>query len=445
MSVFWLITAVLLLVALGFVLWPLLRRSADPFVGQAAQLRAQLHTLELAERDGLLSTVDATARRERLKSELLSLLDQPAAGKNSSGAPSRMTVLVLAAVIPLLTVVLYRQFGTPHALLFSGVTAAPAATGGAANSAAANSSAGNTQGPDLRAAAEALALRLADRPDDAEGWTLLARTWQELGEFAQARDAFAKVYAIKSDDPEVISDYAQALGLASDPRSLLGQPRELLEKALKINPQHQRSMWLYGYSLRQAGELPATLELWNRLLAQMPEGSPEAVSLTEQINVVRSELGQAALPVPGIATAAPPAATPMATPANAASASANDAADAAPSAGLRVQVVLDPALADQVAAGDVLYIFARAESGPAMPLAIQRVAAGQLPLTVTLTDAMAMTPAMKLSSFPKVIVGARVSKSGNATAASGDLQGFSSAITQPYGDEVRVLINAVVP
>lgn len=445
MSLFWWLTALLVLLALAFVLWPLVRRPADPFASSAANLRAQLQTLELAERDGLLSADDAAERRTKLKAQLLALLDAPAQAAQRAALPLP-TVLVLAIALPLLTVILYRQFGTPHAFLF-GTHASASRDAAASNTSSVAPATDGSAPPDLRAAAQALATRLADRPDDVEGWTLLARTWQELGEFEQARDAFARVYALRPDDADVLTDYAQALGLASNPRSLLGQPRELLERALELKPAHQRAMWLYGYALRQAGDLQGTLKQWDRLLELLPEGSSEVVSLTEQINVVRRELGQPLLPVPTVIGTAPTGqAAASAAPATPAPAGpAPDAADAASGASLQVRVELDPALAAKVSPNDVLYVFARAEAGPPMPLAISRVSAGQLPYSVSLDDSMAMTPALKLSTFPKVIVGARISKSGNAQASSGDLQGFSAAITQPSSAEVRVVIAEVVP
>lgn len=448
MSLFWLLGGLLILLALVFVLWPLLKSEADPFVSRAALLRDQLSTLQQLESDGLLSAEAAAPKRSALKEELLKLVEQSAAPQRS--APALPAILVLAVLLPLLTVILYQRFGTPNALHFT--SSAPTASASTASTGAGTTpaTAPQQQGPDLAKAAESLAARLADTPEDVEGWTLLARTWQELGEFEKARDAYARVYKLKPEDPELLVDYAQSLGLASNPRSLLGEPRKLLEAALKIDPAHQRGLWLYGYAQRQAGELEDTLETWDRLLTQLPPSSQEAGSLTEQINIVRRELGLEALPVPQLNTAStppPPAATatPAATAPAAATPTASTTETAGAGTGLRVQVQLDPALAAKVGPNDVLYVFARAQNGPPMPLAIQRVPAGQLPFAVTLTDEMAMTPAMKLSMFPQVIVGARISKSGNAIAASGDLQGFSAAVSQPHGDLVEVLIKDVVP
>jgi cytochrome c-type biogenesis protein CcmH len=103
------------------------------------------------------------------------------------------------------------------------------------------------------------------------------------------------------------------------------------------------------------------------------------------------------------------------------------------------RVSLSPALAARAAAGDTVFVFARAAEGPRMPLAILKRSVGELPLSFTLDDSMAMTPEFKLSKFPSVVVGARVSKSGNATPQSGDLEGLSAPLSgRSSGIEVQI-------
>jgi cytochrome c-type biogenesis protein CcmH len=113
---------------------------------------------------------------------------------------------------------------------------------------------------------------------------------------------------------------------------------------------------------------------------------------------------------------------------------------AAPSPKILLKVALDPKLKDQVAPSDTLFVFAKAANGPKMPLAIQRLTAGQLPTQVTLTDAMAMTPENTLSRFPEVILGARISKSGNASPQRGDLQAVSEPVSNQRVDAIKLVI-----
>ena len=109
-----------------------------------------------------------------------------------------------------------------------------------------------------------------------------------------------------------------------------------------------------------------------------------------------------------------------------------------------VRVSIVPELEGQVAAGDTLFVFARAAEGPRVPLAIVRKTAGELPLDVTLDDSMAMAPQMKLSAFSSVVIGARVSKSGNAMPQSGDLSGVSAVVSSSQTATVSVIIDQVV-
>ncbi|MCK5435672.1 MAG: c-type cytochrome biogenesis protein CcmI, partial [Nitrosomonadaceae bacterium] len=107
-------------------------------------------------------------------------------------------------------------------------------------------------------------------------------------------------------------------------------------------------------------------------------------------------------------------------------------------------VKISPALAGKASPEDTLYIYARAKDGPRMPLAIVRLQAKNLPAQFSLKDGMGMNPNMKLSSFPEVVISARVTKSGKAIPASGDLQGFSEVVK--IGDQnVKILIDQQVP
>ena len=108
------------------------------------------------------------------------------------------------------------------------------------------------------------------------------------------------------------------------------------------------------------------------------------------------------------------------------------------------QVTISQELASKASANDTLFIYARAKSGPKMPLAILRLKASDLPATFKLTDDMAMTPTMKMSSFPEVVIEARISKSGQAVPASGDLQGFSDPV-KIGNDAIAVVINKQIP
>jgi cytochrome c-type biogenesis protein CcmH len=111
---------------------------------------------------------------------------------------------------------------------------------------------------------------------------------------------------------------------------------------------------------------------------------------------------------------------------------------------ISVKVSLAPNLKARVLPGDTLFIFAKAAQGPAMPLAIARLTAAQLPASVTLTDAMSMMPNLTLSKFSQIVLGARISKSGNAMAHSGDFQTLSAAVSNSPAEPIRLVIDRTV-
>ena len=162
--------------------------------------------------------------------------------------------------------------------------------------------------------------------------------------------------------------------------------------------------------------------------------SAAAAVIAEQINHVQAKLGITAAPATTVAAA----------PADS-GASTVAATDSGSATALSVSVTLDPQLAATAAADDTVFIFARATQGPRMPLAIVRKQVKDLPVTVTLDDSMAMMPAMKLSNFEQVDIGARISKSGNAMPESGDLQGIVSPIATQSSETIQVTINSSVP
>ena len=173
------------------------------------------------------------------------------------------------------------------------------------------------------------------------------------------------------------------------------------------------------------------------MLGVLPKDSDIAPSVQQQI--ARAEAERDGKPLPA---EEPPEANAAATTATTAPAPASASESGAQ---LHVEVALDPKLAGKLAAGDVLFVYAKAASGPPMPLAIQRMDAGKLPVTVTLTDGMGMLPSMKLSQFPQVVIGARVSKSGNAMPQSGDLQVLSKPLAVTTTTPIKLTIDQVVP
>ena len=283
-----------------------------------------------------------------------------------------------------------------------------------------------------------LAERLKNEPNNAEGWQMLGRSYAVLERYAEAAAAYRKAAELMPANADVLADLADVLGMTQG-RRLAGEPTEVLQRALALDPQHGKSLALAGSAAFERKDYAAARAFWERLLAQVPAESDIARSLRASIAEALQMAGGGAAPgaAPGAATTA------------VAAASSARAASAAAASGAVItgEVKLSPALAARVAAGDTIYVFARAVEGPRLPLAIVRQTAGATlawPLRFKLDDSMAMAPQLTLSSMPRVVVGARVSKSGDATPRSGDLIGQSEPVAND-AQGLTIVIDKVQP
>lgn len=257
---------------------------------------------------------------------------------------------------------------------------------------------------------------LARNPDQAEGWVLLGRSLSSQQKFAEARDAFARAVALRPDEPDVLVAAAQARMLADDSGRPDPQAMRLLEHALTVQPDHQRARWFLGVVQRQAGEPAKASQTWEPLLRVVDANTRPG--LLEQINAARQQAGLAAL----------------------ASAPAGDAATAAGKR-ISVRVTLDAEFAKRaVLPGDTsVFVIARAADTP-MPVAVEKHALGELPLTITLDDGDSPMPTRALSSLDSVQVMARLSRSGNAMRQSDDVESMPVTVQLPANGVVELVI-----
>lgn len=286
----------------------------------------------------------------------------------------------------------------------------------------------------IAAMVQRLATKLQAEPNDPVGWAMLGRSYSVMGQYPQALAAFRKVVELQPKDAQAYADLADATGMANG-QKLDGPAQQLIQQALALDPNNAKALGLAGTVAFDQGDAVGAAGYWQRALAQVEPGTELAIQLRDAVDAARQ---RARLPPLAAASAASATATTAAT---------SPSLPAVVGPGLRVRVTLSPALAAQARPDEVVYIFARAAPGndaaPKMPLAIQRRQVKDLPLDITLDDSMAMSPAAKLSSQSQVVVGARISKSGNPLPQPGDLQGLSDAIASS-GSKVNVEIGAVV-
>jgi cytochrome c-type biogenesis protein CcmH len=260
-----------------------------------------------------------------------------------------------------------------------------------------------------------LAARMKENPDDVQGWMMLGRSYAVLGHFPESAGAYAKAVAIVPDDAQLLADYADSLAMAQG-RTLQGEPEKVLKRALAADPNNVKALVLAGTAAFDRNDKAGAVRYWERALVVLPAESEMAAR-------VRASIAEAG--------------------------GSTEFARAKPApaqGGTRVSgvVTLHPKLAAKVAPDDTVFIFARAAEGPRMPLAILRKRASDLPFKFTLDDSMAMAPQMKLSAFPRVVIGARVSKTANATPQPGDLQGQSAPV-KVGAQGIAVTIDTEVP
>ncbi|HEY6280923.1 MAG TPA: c-type cytochrome biogenesis protein CcmI [Burkholderiales bacterium] len=389
MIAFWIVAGLFVVVAVLLVVPPLLRSRGDDRVSRSAANiaihRDQLRELEADLRACTLSAELYEQARREIEAQLLEDLSRPDAAAVQR-QKWRGTAIALALAIPVCAVGLYFIVGTPQAL-------APANT---------DTTSHGLNAQQIKAMVGRLAEHLKANPDDGQGWVMLGRSYGVLGRFDEAASAYANAVERLPNNADVLADYADILAMTQGGR-LQGKPETIIERALKVDPNNPKALALAGTVAFEKKDYAGAVRYWERMLPQVQPESEEARSIQASIDEARALGGQGSAPPVSSAAAA--------------------------ASGVSGVVKLAPALADKVAPTDTVFIFARAAEGPRMPLAIVRKQARELPATFKLDDSMAMAPNMRMSNFPQLVVGARISKSSNAALQPGDLQGMSGTVT----------------
>jgi cytochrome c-type biogenesis protein CcmH len=415
MALFWAIAAALLLLAMWMVAGALWRKPARTAPAQSASqsnlalLRAQLQQIDLDLAQGRLDPAQHQAARAEIERRVLEE-ESVTVTPEREGSP-RATLLLLLVAVPVLVLGLYALVGSPQAL------SPPLAQG-------------EPSPQEVEAMVAKLAERMEKQPpgnvDDTEGWVMLGRSYAVMQRYPEASRAFARALQLMPGDAQILVDQADVLAMQQG-GNLQGEPLRLIELALKNNPTNLKGLALAGTAAFERKDYAVAIDYWTRARATAPPDSEFMRSLEQSIADARVAAGS------GMAAAGPTA--------PAASASAPKVQGAASISG---RISLAPALAARAAPGDTLFVFARAVEGPRIPLAILKRSAADLPLNFTLDDSMAMSPELKLSGFANVVVGARLSKSGNAMPQSGDLEGTTAPLAG-RSSGVEIVIDTVRP
>ena len=421
---FWLISVVLCLVAAGFVLIPLFRhRPTDDGQADRSLLNVELYRERLAELENNQLEGEITAEQfASLKLELeQNLLNETAMrdegnpetadGNAMSGAQSRKIpklVLTAALLVPLFAVTAYSDFGLSW---------------GAINDLELASQFKTTSPHDndgMRGSILRLAKRLENQPENHDGWFLLGQSYMNLGEFEKSAGAYQHLLEKFPEDAGLSGYYAEALFLADD-RKMTARVSKAIDAAFSLNPQNVAMLEIKAMNAFRRGDLGVAVTFFEKALATGVEG--ERAGLIQQaIARLRAELGNKA-PPPAVMPAGPVA--PLA---NSAPAAATKAADT-PSAPIRsVQLLVEVADTVESNPNDSVFVYAKANAGPPMPLAVERMRVSDLPRLVTLDETMGMMQGMSLANFDAVILVARISSSGIANTSPDDFQAASGVV-----------------
>ena len=450
MTAFWVISGIFIVVALLFVIPTLLRNKGIQLENtEHDAVNVIVYRDQLAELDkDLENDILSREQYEKSKQELQQRMLQDVVGQEkivlqkSKKIQNIALSTVIALGLPLVAIFLYLNIGDTRGLL-------PQAQ--LASATQMMNRGGGTEemgGHDFSAALENLVARLSSNPGDVEGWIMLARTYMAMERFTEASNTYAKLAELAPNNPQILSDYARALALKNQ-GMLAGKPTELLYEALKIDPEYPPALALAGHAEFEQEKYGEASSHWEKLLATIPADSPLAKSVKDSIAEAKllafgGKSRATEQPVANIESTVK-ADVPIEVDQESAVAQKADA-NSPPVDGLSIsgRVTLQSELASKVSQNDTLFIYARAKTGPKMPLAILRLKVSDLPATFTLTDDMAMMPTMKMSSFPEVVIEARISKSGQAVSSSGDLQGFSEPV-KLGNNHISIVIDRQVP
>lgn len=433
MTAFILTAIALTLVAVYVLIRPLLK----PYQGEDNQRRTQniqYARERLSELQAQLESEEITSAehadfKAEVEANLAADLDLANASienvdGNGSNVPNAVIVTLVCCLVPFSALGLYLLTGNSQAIsgtqmMAPASSASTAATGEAANA-------------DIDSLLSSLEQKLQSNPEDKQGWTVLARTYQQLGRYSDSVKAYKTLLELDPKNPDVYAGLADASALQAG-GILAGQPASYVHEALKLDAQHAQALWLAGLAEVQDGNHAPALEYWDRLmplLAEFPQQQAELRDVIRQTaeaaNIARDQFtGSAATDVSSTNTDSDVPST-------------GAAADAI---GVSVSATIAPAVKQQVAPDTVVFIFARAQQGPPAPLAVKRLRVSDLPTTVRLTAQDAMMPQLSLSLFEDIVVSARISQSGNPIAQPGDFQSELVNTTNTETETINLLIS----
>jgi cytochrome c-type biogenesis protein CcmH len=382
---FWLAAGLLLLIALSFLLIPVLRgrraqREEDRTALNVALYQERVAELQTQQSEGVLDAAQLDSGRAEAARELLA--DTEGVEKPRESRLGKPLPLLAAFLVPVLGVALYLHYGASDKVELTREFSQPPVS--------------------MEDMTRRLERAAAAQPDSPEGLYFLGRAYMAQDRSADAAKVFERTVALAGRQPELLGQWAQAQYFA-DNKQWSPKVQALTDEALKLDPKEVTSLGLLGIAAFEGQRYQEAIDYWNRLLAQLPPEDNSRVALQGGIDRAAEKLRE------GGGSVAPVKAQKQ----------------------MQVRVDLAADVKAKALPTDSVFIFARAVKGPPAPLAAKRVTVADLPITVELGDADAMMPQLKLSNFPEVQLVARISRAGVPTAGEwiGRSQPLASSTT----------------
>ena len=294
MILFWVVCALLIVIALAFVLPPTLQRSEESDVttddarkqANIAVYRDQLTELEADLRNGIVSEEQYPQDRDEIERRLLEDTATADSEKSSkSPVNARNTAYVLAIGLPLIAIIFYLNVGQPVLI----DNPAPVGVPPAAANAPAPGPPERSQ-EQIAANVAKLAQRLEANPNDPQGWTMLARSYSSMEKYSDAEKAYAKATELNPKDADLLAEFAFATAMAEG-KSMAGKPMEIINRALKINPNNAKALQLAGSAAFETKDYKKAVDYWERVQKQVPPNSEVSTAIQERINEAKSLAG----------------------------------------------------------------------------------------------------------------------------------------------------------
>ncbi len=386
MTQFWIYAALLLFAALMLLLWPVLRGRKDQAEEDRTALNIALYEEHIAELEaqhanGALSADQLKEGRLEADRELLDDTDvgRPKQSVNLGNA----LPLIAALLVPVAGLGLYMYWGASEKVELTLSLAEQPKT------------------------VEDMIKRLEDtvrlQPESVDAWYFLGRTYMSEQRPKEAAHAYEKTIELVGRQPDLLGQWAQALYFANG-NKWSAELQSLLDEALSQDPNEATSLGLLGIAAFEDKRFQDAIDAWTQLSKALDPQDPSYQAIQTGIERARSSLAE----------------TPQA---NAETNATQDtaAAEPAPAAVSDYKLLIDVTISDemlkQTSGTDTVFVFARAESGPPMPLAAKRLTVADLPASIALTDEDSLLPQLKLSSIGRVKLQASVSSSGDAMQA----------------------------